>query len=145
MPPNQLRSSNAHLSALAEQAFALGTKVAEEARAGFLAGEEMGVSAQPLSESIDEEWLDEQQDLDGRIPVSRQSRVFPEAVDREVQVAGLGWWCSPAPALICRWIVIQSFLGCAVNVLLKLGKTDNPLWRLDCNAHFIAVICTCEV
>jgi hypothetical protein len=81
----------------------------------------LGIPPEPPTKSVHEERFHKQKDLDGWISVRRESRVFPKAVDSQVQVAGLRRGCPAMGPLISRWVVPQSLFGSSVNVLLEFS------------------------
>ena len=140
MALDELGSCDTHLPALAEQALALRLQIAEKAGACLLACEQVCILTKASAPTIDEQRFHEQKDLHSWIAARREPCVLSEAVNREVQVASLRTRRPSMSALVRGGVMPQPFLGRTVNVLLKRCQADDPIGRLDSDAHLVAII-----
>jgi len=74
---DELGARDTHLASQTQQSLSLRSEVTEKPGARFLARKERSISTEPLTKSVHEERLHEQEYLDGRVPVCSKSCVLP--------------------------------------------------------------------
>jgi len=89
VPLNQLSAGDPKLPPLTEKTLALRLQITKKARPSLPACKQRGILAKSRAPRTLKEWLYEKKDLNSWIAVGGQLRKLSEAVNSEIQVAGL--------------------------------------------------------